>query len=103
MGKSTSCSLLATFLDDFFKETIKNKSKLIGKIKETLLQMDLRKNYQKKEATDKLKKNDKEKKLMFKCTKCHYQTIVQTELKCHTYKQHYKEELKNGIEEPVVG
>ena len=103
VGKSTSCSLLATFLDEFFKETIKNKSKLIRKIKETLLQMDLRKKYQKKEATNKLKKNDKEKKLMFKCTKCHYQTIVQTELKRHTYKQYYKEALKMAVKSQSWG
>ena len=46
-GKITSCSLVANFLEEFFKETLKNKNSLICKVKETLLQMDLRKNYKK--------------------------------------------------------
>ena len=93
-GKITSCSLVAKFLEEFFKETLANKNALIRRVKQTLLNMDLRKNYSKKHSTKIMKKDEKEKKLSFSCTKCHYKTVVQTELKRHTFKQHYLEELK---------
>ena len=93
-GKTTSCSLAAMFLEEFFKEILKNKKPLINRVKQTLLQMDLRKNYGKKQTHKVVKKNENEKKIMFTCQKCHFKTVVQSELKRHTFKQHYMEELK---------
>ena len=43
-GKNTSCSLAATYWEQFFKNTLEKKKKsLICKVRETLLQMDRRK------------------------------------------------------------
>ena len=64
-GKVTSCLLVATYLKEFFKETLENKKPLIRKVKETRLQIDMRKNYHKKQTPKSEKINKKDNKVTF--------------------------------------
>ena len=93
-GSITSCSLLAIFLEDFFKKVQITQSVRIQNIRDVLLGLDLRKNYGKNQTLKKGQKVAKEKKEQFNCSQCHYKTILETEMKRHTYKMYHKDNLE---------
>ena len=92
-GRVTSCSLVGEFLQEFFKNVLASQGKRIFNVRHALINVDLRKNYNKPEKTTKGKQIEK---TLLSCPKCDYRTCQQTEMKRHTFKQHQKEMLRGN-------
>ena len=101
-GNITSCTLLGNFLETFFAATLKKQAKRVGDMREILIKWDLRKNYNKGHAATKGSKIVKEMKTLLCCSKCHYRSMLQTEMKRHMFKLHRQDiltvvgEIKNN-------
>ena len=63
-------------------------------MKESIMAMDLRRNYARESAIKTRKKIEKDVKVVAKCPECDYKTFVQTEFKRHTFRMHSKVKLK---------
>ena len=92
-GTVTTCSLVADYLEDYFKMIQTTQERRIKNIKFALLKLDLRKNFGKEQKSAKEKQSAREKKVLQNCPKCHYKTVNQAEMKRHTFKQHLKNTL----------
>ena len=102
-GSITSCSLLAIFLEDFFKKVHRTQSVRIQNVRNVLLGLDLRKNYGKNQTSKKGQQVEKGKKDQFNCSQCHYKTILETEMKRHMYGMHHKDNHEaNGADSTKV-
>ena len=95
-GNVTTCSLVADFLVDFFKNILLKNAPRIRNVKDVLLGLDLRKNYKNMQPPS--KKMVKQMKALFNCTQCHYRTVLQTEMKRHNFKQHQHQKNLTQIE-----
>ena len=102
-GTVTSCSLVADYLEDYFKMIQTTQERRIKNVKFALLKLDLRKNFGKGQKTAKGKFCVKVIKPLQSCPKCDYRTVNQTEMKRHTFKQHLKEILKVGVDQTRKG
>ena len=89
-GSVTSCSLAGDFFEAFFKRIMFNQGERITNVKESIIAMDLRRNYAKESAIKKQIKIVKDVKVVVKCTECDYKTFVPTEFKRHNFKMHTK-------------
>ena len=93
-GSITSCSLAGDFFEAYFKNIMITQRERIKKVKESIMAMDLRRNYAKESAIKTRKKIEKDVKVMVKCPECDYKTFVQTEFKRHTFRMHSKVKLR---------
>ena len=86
-GARTSCSLAANILELWCQKLMKVKATRISEIRETLMNLDLRKRFGSQPLKKKKKQEEEE---TYKCDNCHYKTVSKSELKRHTYLTHQK-------------